>query len=660
MNSDCPSAVTKQYRYFPLPSFPSQEEGHAFRLLTLRPGVSGSPICLDLEESCIGRSEALQYEALSYVWGPNDNPVTIQVGSDDRHLRITRNLFVCLEHLRFCDRPRVLWIDALCINQEDIAERSHQVAIMGKIYRCAAQVLVWLGREENNSRRALEIIKNISSHVTVDWSTYAVNPSVADSEEQHWSDKTEPLPFDGPDRDAVGALFHREWFERLWIRQEIILARDAIMQCGLQTISWGAFRSAVWVISRKDGTVKMSKELQSWISSIKSRIRLLYHVCTTRSSRLVDLRYNFGASLCQDPRDRIYAILSMLEGTEASLGIIPDYSRNTAAVYQDAVVRHINLTRLLNILLECESTQSPAMPTWVPDWSVNVESRVPMAWLNAASGPLMAQAKEEGKALWVVGRRIDKVQSITAVEDQNLTDLPTILRTLQHIIPDDAPEKPYPASGTLLEAFVRTLLRDYVKEFLQGLVHQEPSLSEVTECLRVIVRSQRLEDVAQNPLAAFLAGFARDSLINYDLFTTCDGYLGLGPKGRVKPGDSICALLGCDFPMVLRPSDQKGHLVIGKSYLCGWMYGEAFLGPLPPNIRLCFIRHESSTGTKFVKGYRNWETGSEQYEDPRLDRFGLDLTSSRMAWEKGEEKLVDLSPDALRSNGIECGWFQLV
>ena len=87
--------------------------------------------------------ENVEYEALSYVWG--DPNVTRPISCGSTQLNVTVNLFAALLAVRSCSYPRLLWVDAICIDQKNIKERDQQVRIMGDIYSQAKQVLIWLG-----------------------------------------------------------------------------------------------------------------------------------------------------------------------------------------------------------------------------------------------------------------------------------------------------------------------------------------------------------------------------------------------------------------------------------------------------------------------------------------------------------------------------------
>lgn len=115
------------------------------RVLILHPGKKGSPIECTLEHRCLGSNKA-HFDALSYVWG---NPaVTGEITCNNRRRNVGKNLYDALERLRLPDDERVLWIDALCINQADNQEKTQQVRLMGEIYSKAQRVLIWLGNNE--------------------------------------------------------------------------------------------------------------------------------------------------------------------------------------------------------------------------------------------------------------------------------------------------------------------------------------------------------------------------------------------------------------------------------------------------------------------------------------------------------------------------------
>ena len=121
------------------------------RLIKLQPGSAGSDVHCILQHAKLSNqpSNRPQYEALSYEWGPQTCLQTIRI--NDTIQQVRENLWSALRHLRLESEPRLLWIDALCINQEDILERNQQVNQMGVIYSQARRVVVWLGQQNSSS-----------------------------------------------------------------------------------------------------------------------------------------------------------------------------------------------------------------------------------------------------------------------------------------------------------------------------------------------------------------------------------------------------------------------------------------------------------------------------------------------------------------------------
>ncbi|RYP33036.1 hypothetical protein DL767_004947 [Monosporascus sp. MG133] len=253
------------YQYNPLST-----EGLEIRLLSLKPGEFSDPIRVTLEHTFIplGRTSVLtpgdsedededddeeaptypSYEALSYAWGSTDNPKPIIVdgAADDANtIMVTENLDAALRHLRRTGGSRTLWIDAICIDQNNVAERGHQVSMMRNVYARASEVLIWLGPEEDDSDHAMGLIDYLGRRVVVNWGKWWLGLSDLGGNEPELSDRNVPLPYSERDFRALGLLFNRPWFERLWVRQEVHASTHASLQCGSLLIDWRHFEPAL-------------------------------------------------------------------------------------------------------------------------------------------------------------------------------------------------------------------------------------------------------------------------------------------------------------------------------------------------------------------------------------------------------------------------------
>ena len=167
------------------------------RLLCLLPSENESAIlqCKLLDYSLRSDTRIHLYEALSYVWGNQDVTLPIQV--DGLEFPITINLHAALSCLRDHSFPRIIWVDAICIDQDNLQERAYQVQLMAKLYSKAQRVIVWLGEETEDTEGALEDLRR------------AANQGFAGSLEKEAM------------QQATLNLLHRPWFQRIWVSKHL-------------------------------------------------------------------------------------------------------------------------------------------------------------------------------------------------------------------------------------------------------------------------------------------------------------------------------------------------------------------------------------------------------------------------------------------------------
>jgi hypothetical protein len=179
------------------------------------------------------------------------------VSSDDASssgfLLIGKNLDSALRYLRLSDLPRVLWIDGICINQNDMEERSQQVHRMGSIFSLAERVVAWLGSSSLSSQLALSTLEHLGGKVVLTKDNHhEANPDDADRVSERWADSQFMLPYDEATWQAITGLLKRLWFERMWVLQEVQLgSHRSILQCGEDFILWQKFRHAILCIVSK-------------------------------------------------------------------------------------------------------------------------------------------------------------------------------------------------------------------------------------------------------------------------------------------------------------------------------------------------------------------------------------------------------------------------
>lgn len=189
------------------------------RLLNLLPGIGDDPICISLR--AVSLDDEPEYEAVSYVWG--DPNVTETIICNDAVVSVRKNLYLALQRFRHAEKPRTLWADALCVNQEDLDERAEQVQIMHLIYKSCTKCLIWLGPSDEHSEIGLDIVRDIANIVStrldvavdeLDSKLLVTGRDVKQSLDMGFTDL--------PHRESTkwGSLFHfmcRDWFARVWV-----------------------------------------------------------------------------------------------------------------------------------------------------------------------------------------------------------------------------------------------------------------------------------------------------------------------------------------------------------------------------------------------------------------------------------------------------------
>ncbi|PVH77578.1 HET-domain-containing protein, partial [Cadophora sp. DSE1049] len=175
------------------------------RVLTLHPGSGDEEIFCSLVAARL--DEPPPYEALSYAWGnPNERH---SIRCDNGKFDVTVNLFAALKRLRDISVERLLWIDAICINQKDEIEKGAQVQQMAEIYSSATRVLIWFGEATKSVPAAFEAIR---------WTRTLF-----------------------PEQGALATLGSRPWFMRKWVIQEVVRGQHGLIVCGSHTLPWDVF-----------------------------------------------------------------------------------------------------------------------------------------------------------------------------------------------------------------------------------------------------------------------------------------------------------------------------------------------------------------------------------------------------------------------------------
>ncbi|KAK3361566.1 ankyrin repeat-containing domain protein [Lasiosphaeria ovina] len=304
------------YQYKPLSA-----GGQSIRLLRLLPSPHvATKIECEIFEAQIGGPAQVPYEALSYTWG--DASETVDIGLSGCVFPATVNLEAGLRALRKRDGPRVLWVDAVCINQSDVQEQGAQVCMMWDIYKAADCVVVWLGPEVGDSAIALEnIAKNDSQTKLAARKVMRERPPGDRSPSWcgcHAGD------FDThPSKIGVQNLLNARWFTRVWVLQEVAAAKRVLVTCGDKTVSGNDFYNELVSLG------SWYQSFQKILRRVRPALELMNQSTTdlaTRSLPLLELIESFRSWDATKSVDKLFALLAFSSDVSLAPELQPDYT----------------------------------------------------------------------------------------------------------------------------------------------------------------------------------------------------------------------------------------------------------------------------------------------------------------------------------------------
>jgi len=339
--------------------------------------------------------EAPSYAAISYTWG--GQKASVEIECDQCSVLITENLAEALRSVRSGECSRLLWADALCINQADDDEKSYQISIMPQIYEHASCVEVYLGQDSHNSDatrafRLLEELYQASQRLGQDSHdgdatrafrllevVYNADPRVLRELMQNEMDlissslKLQELgipPENNLVYQSLENLVARPWFSRAWVVQEIMVAQRASVHCGRLTIPWKVLKKGLLLAIA-------ARRLPS------TRVHRLQSLCSHRAqfySRgfdidLIDLLEAHRSVCATDPRDKVFAFFGIsrkINGKEIPLQ--PNYSLTPQEVYASVTACALRMQNTLNVLSfprfrDRAKSSITNLPSWAVDWT---------------------------------------------------------------------------------------------------------------------------------------------------------------------------------------------------------------------------------------------------------------------------------------------------
>lgn len=528
-------------------------------------------------------ADAPAYVALSYTWGSPIFEKSLEV--DGSTLRVTKNLHEAVHQLHSYARDRALlfWADSICVNQQDLRERSEQVQLMNMIYSRAKSVLIWLGPLTSSIEFAINRMIEWEQHFE-HMPRYSGKEWIENDSEISVSDpRFSGEPGSNNDRafEGLRELCSRQWWTRAWVVQESMANLQCTnLCCGNRMIAWETIQLALSLVRytqyhRQKGTAGNffhgNHCSLAWIRIWKQGDHMI---------RLLDVLDILRSFDCEDPRDRVYASLGLATDSLQSR-LTPDYTRSCSDIYQDVVATLLSSSEehALDFLgyINMPSDGSLSLPSWVPDWTINTGHCPFPKYLEPwgfktdrvynASGSIAAQAYIFNNRLHLQGATVDTITLLTDVA----TSAHSYDFTVEERWRPTSPKQDYISGGTLLEAYQHTLRAD-VKSQASGdrcIILRGGSVDWV----ELSINEQRL-NLEEGERLHWVRADIKNATSRRRLIETSQGYIGLGPE-YCQVGDQVCVLYGGQVLYILRECGSHEFKFVGECYLHGMMDGEA-------------------------------------------------------------------------------------
>jgi hypothetical protein len=523
------------------------------------------------------------YEALSYAWG--DRARVTHIWLDGALKEVSHDLEAALRALHCLPETQLgmrYWIDALCINQDDIPERNQQVKRMFRIFRDARAVVVWLGSEREEDDRAIR----------------AMTDTRRDASQ---NGRVIPPPnFDMKDWDALCAFLRKPYWYRLWVVQELAVNHDhTVFLCGTRTLTRDMVKMAVRCcqkLLREKFSVIGTSNQDAWKNS--TRVYRLIDVEPRAKLDEISMRvlHLSREALASDDRDKVYGILGLLDPSIASQ-INPDYSsENTVQkVFTALTIAIIQATGNLDQIVYGSNYLAPTWPSWVQDLRLSFDRnhvrhlRNSNASLRHASDFSFIKSSDtlQLRARGILVDAIDGIASSFSLDDPPIYPIHTPRRygksksrIIGRTLSMDHPKiHKYPAFIKLpwncedpnLASLVTT--SDYIK-FQSFRERNRTFVIEGEPLESYFPATPNSESIAK--AIEYHLHYAIISMEGRKFCTSNTGYICLVPE-TVEREDVVVILLGCNFPVLLRPYENK-YKVVGECYVHGLMGGEIFDG----------------------------------------------------------------------------------
>lgn len=411
--------------YAPLPL---QAHLQQIRVVELQPGQWDDRI--DCRLTVTSLEVKPEFEALSYVWGSTIDSEPIVLNGHE--IKVSASLTSALRHVRSTEQPRVMWADAISINQNSIQERNEQVALMKDIYLQCGRVLVWLGdvpggevqagerdvrcvwltdrqnridsdvvaHEEDMARTAayeralkthysLPLALRYTKPIDFVMGAYCLINLLAQN--KHVTSKEIPIFSESRGRGkiikALNNIMKAAWWDRQWVVQELVLPQEVILYCGKYAAPWGMFAQAAktYDLHRRlpccaSHHAEIPRDERAYMEEFARKVndlddlrqiwRQTSESRNTDETSLLGLLWKFRNRKSTDDRDKVFALLSLTKNWGKQSQISAEYHWTPEMTYRTVVEKLIAVDESLRVLMShTEKKRLKTLPSWVPDWT---------------------------------------------------------------------------------------------------------------------------------------------------------------------------------------------------------------------------------------------------------------------------------------------------
>ncbi|PMD28749.1 HET-domain-containing protein [Hyaloscypha variabilis F] len=582
------SSENKTYQYRPL------ESEDSIRLITVLPSFSKeNELRCEIEHVRLSRNP--QYEALSYNWG--DQTDLYPIKCNGYTLKVGKNLFGAFLGFRNRFTKRVLWADAICINQADIPEKNRQVAMMDRVYSQATAVRIWLGPKQDDDRMIYSALCVVYYHMQSQYMKVRSGRPI---------DVTRHRPQLKPDQwAALHTWFNRPWFSRVWILQEAVLAPKALLH-------WGEQRMKLETATTVVEGLGAFQHMESVFPSIPAAYDSLCFITVKRMERrgiitdsrlrsIVHLLDGARGQKATDPRDKVYALLGLMPNPMGKQTLVPDYSPTCSVedVFINAAVYCLFQLHDLRVLSYKIATIFN-LPSWVPDWTVwNPNVLRPAAdhfCAGTATPPTLRLSPDRrmltlrGRVVaqfarlaqltvsrisgWLVSLRADHKR---AIFEANRAWLEEVRRILTFVL------DPYPCTGQPRDrAFAMTLICDSGRRGERATAEDLSNYDDLLRCMNLpidLMITSGVKDAGTLQRAQAFQQNIQTLCQGRRFCLTMAGEMGWVPE-EAGMADIVVLFAGSPDLHVLRRISEDRFYIVGHCYLHGLMHGEVSLdGP---------------------------------------------------------------------------------